>query len=71
MNARLTETTYEIHLHEGEVLTLPEDVADILGPGNWTVSIRPAGGEVTRDHTAFLKSFAPEDEGLYDDYQAG
>jgi predicted DNA-binding antitoxin AbrB/MazE fold protein len=27
--------------------------------------------EVTRDHTAFLNSYAPEDEGLYDDYSAG
>ena len=27
-------------------------------------------GEV-RDHTAFLNSYAPEDEGLYDDYSAG
>jgi len=27
--------------------------------------------EATRDHTAFLNSYAPEDEGLYDDYSAG
>ncbi len=25
--------------------------------------------EKIRDHTAFLNSYAPEDEGLYDDYQ--
>ena len=24
-----------------------------------------------RDHAAFLSSYAPEDEGLYDDYSAG
>jgi predicted DNA-binding antitoxin AbrB/MazE fold protein len=24
-----------------------------------------------REHTAFLNSYAPEDEGLYDDYSAG
>jgi predicted DNA-binding antitoxin AbrB/MazE fold protein len=28
------------------------------------------GGPV-RDHSAFLNSYAPEDEGLYDDYSAG
>ena len=28
-------------------------------------------GEVVRDHSAFLNSYAPEDEGLYDDYSAG
>jgi predicted DNA-binding antitoxin AbrB/MazE fold protein len=28
-------------------------------------------GAWVRDHTAFLNSFAPEDEGLYDDYSAG
>ena len=27
--------------------------------------------ELIRDHSAFLNSYAPEDEGLYDDYSAG
>jgi predicted DNA-binding antitoxin AbrB/MazE fold protein len=27
--------------------------------------------ELVRDHAAFLNSYAPEDEGLYDDYSAG
>lgn len=33
----------------------------------------PAGGSeaVVRDHSAFLNSYAPEDEGLYDDAAAG
>jgi predicted DNA-binding antitoxin AbrB/MazE fold protein len=26
---------------------------------------------IVRDHSAFLNSYAPEDEGLYDDYSAG
>ena len=30
-----------------------------------------ASGAVVRDHSAFLNSYAPEDEGLYDDYSAG
>jgi predicted DNA-binding antitoxin AbrB/MazE fold protein len=27
--------------------------------------------DLIRDHSAFLNSYAPEDEGLYDDYSAG
>ncbi|MCI0334284.1 MAG: antitoxin family protein [Planctomycetes bacterium] len=27
--------------------------------------------QLVRDHSAFLNSYAPEDEGLYDDYSAG
>ena len=30
-----------------------------------------APGEMFRDHSAFLNGYAPEDEGLYDDYSAG
>jgi predicted DNA-binding antitoxin AbrB/MazE fold protein len=30
-----------------------------------------SSNEVVRDHSAFLNSYAPEDEGLYDDYSAG
>jgi predicted DNA-binding antitoxin AbrB/MazE fold protein len=30
-----------------------------------------AGQETVRDHSAFLNSYTPEDEGLYDDYSAG
>jgi hypothetical protein len=73
MHTRLTEITYDVHLQPGEVLTLPKDVADIVGPGHWRVCIRPADdvGRPFRDHSAFLNSYAPEDEGLYDDYSAG
>ena len=39
----------------------------------WVVSIRQvdASHGVARDHVAFLNSYAPEDEGLYDDYPVG
>jgi predicted DNA-binding antitoxin AbrB/MazE fold protein len=30
-----------------------------------------SSNDVVRDHSAFLNSYAPEDEGLYDDYSAG
>jgi hypothetical protein len=75
MQSKLTEVTYDIQLQPGESLTLPEEMTDIIGPGHWLISIRPA--ELAsrnlsgRDHRAFLNSYAPEDEGLYDDYSAG
>jgi hypothetical protein len=71
METKLSEITYDIKLLPGEPLSLPEDVAKILGPGHWLVSIRPANSNPSiRDHAAFLNSYAPEDEGLYDDYSA-
>jgi predicted DNA-binding antitoxin AbrB/MazE fold protein len=30
-----------------------------------------SSARIVRDHSAFLNSYAPEDEGLYDDYSAG
>jgi hypothetical protein len=69
MQSEPFELTYDIQLQAGEPLSLPADAAGIVGPGHWVVSIRPAnGGGPARDHSAFLNSYAPEDEGLYDDY---
>lgn len=34
-------------------------------------SVADLGRAVARDHSAFLNSYAPEDEGLYDDAAAG
>ncbi len=59
------QLTYEIELQEGEKLSLPDALVASVGPGRWLVSVQPAA---TRDHTAFLNSYAPEDEGLYDAY---
>jgi predicted DNA-binding antitoxin AbrB/MazE fold protein len=36
-----------------------------------SMSSEDARQEVIRDHPAFLNSYAPDDEGLYDDYSAG
>jgi hypothetical protein len=75
MNPDGLELSYDIQLQPGEPLRLPSAAASIVGPGHWIVSIRPAEepshSEPTRDHSAFLDSYAPEDEGLYDDYSAG
>jgi hypothetical protein len=75
MQSSDAEITFDVHLSPGEALSLPSDVTAAIGPGHWLVSIRPA--EVgsrprpVRDHSAFLNSYVPEDEGLYDDYPAG
>jgi hypothetical protein len=73
MHSNFAEVTYDVHLQPGEALALPKDAASIVGPGHWLVSIRPANddGRAIRNHSAFLNSFVPEDEGLYDDYSAG
>jgi hypothetical protein len=73
MQSEFSEITFDVHLQPGESLALPKDAAGIVGPGHWLVSIRPANdeGKATRSHSAFLNSFVPEDEGLYDDYSTG
>ena len=75
MNAKLVHITYEIELQTGEKLTLPDEVADRIGEERWLVTIAPLTSEsastITRCHDAFLNSYAPEDEGLYDDYPTG
>ena len=72
MPSKLTEIKFEIELQPGEKLVLPKDVIGIVGPGRWLVCISPANRTSSNsplsDHAAFLNSYAPEDEGLYDDY---
>jgi hypothetical protein len=63
------KVTYEIELEPGEKLELPASLVESIGPGRWLISVeqvtqqRPAP---LRDHSAFLSSYVPEDEGLYD-----
>jgi hypothetical protein len=61
------QLTYKVELHEGERLRLPESLVASVGPGRWRISIQPSA---MRDHKAFLNSYAPEDEGLYDGYSS-
>lgn len=72
MKNSLLNLTYEIELQAGEKLTLPESLVAGIGPGRWVITIQPLATAVPslpiRDHRAFLNSYAPEDEGLYDDY---
>lgn len=75
MNGSSSEFIDDINLAPGEALSLPATAVPIVGPGSWRIAIEPYDGShpegVTRDHSAFLTSYSPEDEGLYDDYAAG
>ncbi|MEM8780818.1 MAG: hypothetical protein AAGF26_18525 [Cyanobacteria bacterium P01_G01_bin.49] len=70
MKSTLVNITYEIELQAGEKLTLPSSLVDKIGAGNWVITIQPKSTEIEtiRNHNAFLNGYAPEDEGLYDDY---
>jgi len=67
MKNSLVNLTYEVELEPGERLTLPESLIAHLGAGRWLITIHPLPAPI-RSHSAFLNSYAPEDEGLYDDY---
>ena len=71
MKDELIQLTYEIELQPGETLRLPEALVAAVGPGRWRLTLQPVRPPQIRSHTAFLNSYAPEDEGLYDAYPAG
>ncbi len=72
MKSALMNLTYEVELEPGEQLTLPEWLIDSVASGRWVLIIKPYDAPLEsppiRDHSAFLSAYAPEDEGLYDDY---
>jgi len=74
MQANVTQFSFSVELQPGEKLSLPQAVVDTIGPGRWHVSICTlednGKDEPIRDHSAFLDSYGPEDEGLYDDFAA-
>ena len=66
MKSKVSYLSFEVQLSEGEKLDIPESINQQLGEGKWVVKIQPSHS--MRSHSAFLKGYAPEDEGLYDDY---
>jgi hypothetical protein len=71
MRSQPVNLTYEIELQHGETLTLPPELTASVGAGRWLLTIQPAPAPSslrlsTRNHSAFLNSYVPEDEGLYD-----
>jgi hypothetical protein len=70
MKDQLVCLTYEIELQPGEELRLPEALVASIGPGRWRLTVQPLPRPPARSHAAFLNSFVPEDDGLYDAYPA-
>ncbi|NEO55190.1 MAG: hypothetical protein F6K54_20175 [Okeania sp. SIO3B5] len=72
MKNELINLICEIQLDPGEKLILPESLLEAVGAGRWRIIIQSIKAEteeiITRNHEAFLKSYSPEDEGLYDNY---
>ena len=71
----LLNLTYDVELKPGEKLTLPASIIDAVDAGRWLITIRPymaapMSAMPIRSHGAFLNSYAPEDEGLYDELPA-
>ena len=71
MKSQLERLIYNVELKPGEKLTLPPELIDSVGEGHWTITVQPVNDTQppTRDHSAFLDSYSPDDEGLYDDCQ--
>ena len=74
MQANLSKLTCEIELRPGEKLSLPQVFVDSVRPGHRLITISPVQPSSTKEplrgHSAFLNGYAPDDEGLYDDYPA-
>jgi hypothetical protein len=69
MAEEMLQVACEIEIKPGERLTLPATLVDRVGAGRWIVTVQSAARtEPVRLHDAFLHGYAPEDEGLYDDY---
>ena len=51
-----------------KLTTLPESLIVLVGIGHWLIKVRAYSPAPPRSHGAFLNSYAPKDEGLYDDY---
>jgi hypothetical protein len=74
MHSEPFEISYDVVLRPGEPLTLPKEATEVVWPGHWVISIRPAehlAGALVGNHAAFFDSYSAEDEGLDDDYPAG
>lgn len=74
MDNQLVNLICEVELRPGEQIAIPPALAEQVGAGRWRIKIEAipeSGSHEIRRHDAFLNGYAPEDEGLYDDYIAG
>ncbi|MEX0783798.1 MAG: hypothetical protein WD557_14235 [Dehalococcoidia bacterium] len=68
MRIETVQRKYRIQVAESDRQQLPEPLREVLGEGDWLVTVEPADdGTLLRDHSSLLSGYAPEDEGLYDD----
>ena len=68
MTEDLQQLACEVEVKPGERLTLPPAMVERVGAGRWIVTVQSAPGAGSiRLHDAFLRGYAPEDEGLYDE----
>jgi hypothetical protein len=68
MKSELVKLTFTVEIEEGEKLIIPDRISQDIGKGKWLITIQPNSRTSIRTHDAFLNSYDPEDEGLYDDY---
>lgn len=71
MEKEQIELACTVDVGPGERLTIPDSLIAVVGPGRWTVIVRPCDAAAeyqgVRRHDAFLSGYASADEGLYDD----
>jgi DNA-directed RNA polymerase specialized sigma54-like protein len=68
MKSEILKLAFTVEIEEGEKLIIPDSISQDIGKGKWLITIQPNSIASIRTHHAFLNSYAPEDEGLYDDY---
>jgi hypothetical protein len=68
MKSELVKLAFTVEIEEGEKLIIPDRIGQDIGKGKWLITIQPDSSASIRTHDAFLNSYEPEDEGLYDDY---
>ena len=68
MKNQLLKLAFEVEIEEGEQFNLPSSIIQGIGKGKWIITIQPKNLVSDHQHDSFLNSYAPEDEGLYDDY---
>jgi hypothetical protein len=66
METKALDLSFELVVQADKKLLIPDSVIEKLSEGKWLVTLRPV--MPSRSHQAFLSGYAPEDEGLYDDY---
>lgn len=74
MKSQPIKLTYRIQINEDESFTLPKSLLNIIGAGDWLVTIEKINPDTNsnpiQEHQAFLNGYDPMDEELYDNYPA-